>query len=57
MDDNARFRAWFVPWYEARPDTTPLGWFTATDLQAAWNASRADAFDALIEDLHRKPKD
>ena len=57
MDDDARFQAWFQPWLAARPNLSPLGWYVLADLMAAWNASRADAFDQLIEEMRHKPKD
>ena len=49
MDDDGRFQAWFEPWLQTRPSLSPLGWYVKADLWAAWNASRADAFDQLIE--------
>ena len=38
MASNDPFLRWFVPWLRARPDNTPIGWYSVTDLEAAFHA-------------------
>lgn len=40
MDDP--FLQWWVPWLAARPDGSPIGWYTKDDLEAAFNAGKDD---------------
>ena len=50
-DDEARFRRWFVPWLAARPGLSPVGWYTAPDIEAAFNAGRADQHDHILTEI------
>ena len=51
MDDEMRFAKWYVPWKAARPDVTPLGWYTYADLEAAFNAGRADQQQQTLDEI------
>lgn len=56
-EDGARFAAWFQPWRDARPDIGPIGWYVYADLEAAFDAGRADqhqqALDEILERTRR----
>lgn len=52
MDDKTRFGQWFEQWHDARPDgISPIGWYLWADLEAAFNAGRADVNQQTLDEI------
>ena len=55
MDDDGMFDAWFGSWKQARPEMTPIGWYTSEDLHEAFGAGVAAAVALTAAVLDVRP--